>query len=351
MESVWQNGHEGDVAPVIDKEKVFSRILNQLAPAEESKSKRLMWWGKMAAAVIFILATAGTVYLITNKKNERPPIATTPTKNDVPPGHSGAVLTLSTGRKIVPDSAGNGQLVNDANVNIIKKDNGITYQGKTNEVVYNTISTPKGRQWQLQLIDGTKVWLNAASSIRYPLNFTGKERMVEITGEAYFEVVHNAKKPFRVQVNTALGNGGVIEDIGTTFNVNAYNDEPVVKTTLIEGEVKISTAQQKNLILEPGQQAVISDNSTNTQIRKNIDVEAVTAWKDGLFIFSEDGVEAIMRQISRWYNVDVFYQGGVPQKQIHGNAPRNTNLSSIIKVLSLCGVHTSVEEKNIIVKP
>jgi transmembrane sensor len=351
MLAVWKNRNAADVAPVIDKEKVYARIIMQASP-ERKISTRGRGWVRLAAAAVFLLAIAGTVYLISNRTNRKPIIAGLPYKGDVAPGHNGAVLTLSNGQKIVLDNAGNGELVKDGNVVIIKKGGEITYRGKTDEIVYNTISTSKGRQWQLSLSDGTKVWLNPASSIRYPLSFVGNERKVEITGEAYFEVVHNSKQPFRVHINTPSGDGATIEDIGTTFNVNAYSDEPVVKTTLLEGSVRVSTGFHSSLVLRPGQQAVVSTNqSANTRILENIDTEEITAWKDGLFKFNEGSVETIMRQIGRWYNVDIVYEGAVPDKQIHGSAPRNTNLSSIIKVLSLSGIHVQMEENKIIVKP
>lgn len=348
MEFVWKSKSDKDLVPSIDKEKVFSQITQGFP--KDKKSARLFTWGRVAAALILVFATASSIYLIKNRQTEKTALAVNQPKYDVPPGHSGAVLTLSNGQKIILDSAGNGEFLKDGTVNIIKKENAIVYKGKTEEIVYNTISTPTGHQWQLELIDGTKVWLNAASSIRYPLNFMGNERKVEVTGEAYFEVVHNDQQPFRVQVITSSGNGGVIEDLGTAFNVNAYSDEPVVKTTLVEGELKVTTEDQEGVILKPGQQAVVSSQNSPVKVNNSIDVEAVTAWKDGLFKFNEDGVAVIMRQIGRWYNVDIVYEGAIPKMQIHGTAPRNTNLSSIIKVLSLSGVHVRLDGNTIIVK-
>lgn len=348
MEAVWPEKDTEDQVSSIDKEKVFEKISSRVTPRKRNHGL-FSQWRKVAAIFLLVCATVGSIYLI-NHKNSKKQIVAIDQPNDAPPGHSGAILTLSNGQKIILDSAGNGDLLKDGQVNIIKNEHGITYQGKTDEMVYNTISTANGRQWQLQLIDGTKVWLNAASSIRYPLNFLGNERKVEVSGEAYFEVVHNEKQPFRVHVITASGNESVIEDLGTAFNVNAYNDEPAVKTTLIEGEVKISTEQQDGVFLKPGQQAIVSGKKIPVKIDDRIDIVEITAWKDGLFRFNEGGVGAIMRQISRWYNVEVVYEGKVPNKQIHGTAPRNTNLSSIIKVLSLSGVHVRLEGNTIIVK-
>lgn len=355
MEAVWLNRNAADIVPAIDKEKEYARIIMQASP-EQKITKRRLDWVRLAAAAVFLLAIAGTVYLASNSKtNKKTPILATH-KNDIAPGHNGAVLTLSNGQKIVLDSAVNGKLVKDGNVAIIKKGGNITYQGKTDQIVYNTISTNKGRQWQLTLPDGTKVWLNAASSIQYPLSFIGKERRVDITGEAYFEVMHNCKQPFRVHINTPSGNRGIIEDIGTAFNVNAYGEEHSIKATLLEGSVRVAIDSSSlinhhlSLVLKPSQQAVVCANQP-TRILNNVDTEEITAWKDGLFIFNECSVETIMRQIGRWYNVAIVYEGAVPEKQIHGTASRNINLSSIIKVLSLSGINVQMKENMIIVKP
>jgi len=350
FQAVWQSGTAADIVPVINKEKVYAHIMQEF-PAQKISIWRREWI-RMVAAAVLLFAVTGTLYLTIYRTKEKPVLAALPSIGDIAPGHNGAVLTLSNGQKIVLDTAGNGELVKDGNVAIIKNGGDIIYQGKADKIVYNTISTDKGRQWQLTLPDGTNVWLNSASSIRYPLSFNDKERRVEITGEAYFEVVHNSKLPFRVQINTPSGDGGLIEDIGTAFNVNAYSDEHAVKTTLLEGSVKVSTGNSSSLTLKPGQQAVSNSNqNANTKILNNIDTEEVTAWKDGLFIFNKSNVETIMRQIGRWYNVDIVYEGAVPEKQIHGTASRNTNLSSIIKVLSLSGIHVKMEANKIIVKP
>jgi len=350
MQAIWQNVGDTDTIPAIDKEKVFSSIISQATPGKKNAN---WWqqWGRLAAAAVLFAAIASTVFFITNIRNEKPVIANTPSKGDVAPGHNGAVLTLSNGQKIVLDSAGNGVLVKDGEVDVLKNGNEITYRGKTDEIVYNTVSTSKGNQWQLRLPDGTKVWLNASSSISYPLNFAAGERSVDVTGEAYFEVVHNSKQPFRVHVKNASGNGGTIEDIGTSFNVNAYDDEPVVKTTLVEGIVKLSADGKNGVFLKPGQQAVVSGRSANTKILDNVDTDDATAWKDGLFKFNDGNVETIMRQIGRWYNVDIVYEGTIPMKQIYGTASRNTNLSSILKVLYLSGVHVELTGDKVIVKP
>lgn len=313
---------------------------------------------RVAAAAAVLLLMVGGFWLYESRKPEmgsRESASAMPRK-DVLPGHNGAVLTLSNGQKIVLDSAGNGQLAKDANVAVIKKDGEIIYRGKTNEIVYNTISTAKGRQWQLTLPDGTKVWLNAASSIQYPLSFTGSERKVEITGEAYFEVVHNAKMPFRVYINTPSGDGGIIEDIGTHFNVNAYSDESNIKTTLLEGSVRVSTGHHSSLVnpnssltLLPGEQAQVNAKAKSVKLVKDADVMQAVAWKNGVFAFTDANLPAVMRQLSRWYNVEVEYAGAIPSGEFSGKIGKNLTLAQVLKGLTSTRVNFRIENSNKII--
>ncbi len=296
-----------------------------------------------AAAAILVLAGTGGYFIDRNIKRHGTAIAKEKIiKNDIAPGHNGAVLTLSNGQKIILDSAGNGLLANDKSVRVIKKDGEIIYQGKGGETVYNDVSTDKGRQWQLTLSDGTKVWLNAVSSIRYPLSFSGKERLVEISGEAYFEVVHNPKMPFKVKVGNQI-----IEDIGTHFNINAYRDEPAVRTTLIEGLVKVVLGSSA-VIIKPGEQASLATGG-NKILVSPADVDAAIAWKNGVFELTNADVASIMRQVSRWYDVEVTYKGDVPKGTISGEVPRSLKLSEVLKVLALSGVRCELKERKLLV--
>jgi len=211
--------------------------------------------------------------------------------------------------------------------------------------VYNTVTTDKGRQWRLTLPDGSKVWLNAQSSIHYPLNFTDKERVVEIAGEVFFEVVHNSKKPFKVKVGNK-----VIADIGTSFNINAYADESDMKTTLIEGSLSISNTRTNipPTILEPGQQAVV--NSTGfIRVNQHQDLDEVMAWKNGMFNFNETNIENIMRQIGRWYDLDIEYSGKITTETFSGMVSRNKSLNQVLKVLEQASIKFKIEGKKIIV--
>jgi transmembrane sensor len=359
----WYNQDDGQpvevpVSFVQSREAHEARILRHVENRITPKVTVYRPFFRVAAAAAVLLLMAGGLWLYESRKPEvgsRESASAMPRK-DVLPGHNGAVLTLSNGQKIVLDSAGNGQLAKDANVAVIKKDGEIIYRGKTDEIVYNTISTAKGRQWQLTLPDGTKVWLNAASSIRYPLSFTGSERMVEITGEAYFEVVHNAKMPFRVHINTPSGDGGIIEDIGTHFNVNAYSDEANIKTTLLEGSVKVSTGHHSSLVnpnssltLLPGQQAQVNAKTQSVKLVKDADVMQAVAWKNGVFAFTDANLPAVMRQLARWYNVEVEYAGAIPTGEFNGKIGKNLTLAQVLKGLTSTRVNFRIENSNKII--
>jgi ferric-dicitrate binding protein FerR (iron transport regulator) len=212
--------------------------------------------------------------------------------------------------------------------------------------VYNTITTANGNQYQLILTDGSKVWLNAASSIRFPTSFTGNERKVEITGEVYFEVAKDPIKPFKVDFKNKEGEINEIEVLGTHFNVNAYADEPDMKTTLLEGSVKIKAAN-KIQMLTPGQQASIT--SGGIEVKRNVDIEHVMAWKNGYFLFDNTDIYTLMRQVSRWYNVDVKYEGRITEDGFSGKILRDVPLSKFIKVLELNDVKVRTEGREIIV--
>ncbi|MGY3212872.1 FecR family protein [Mucilaginibacter sp. HD30] len=268
-------------------------------------------------------------------------------RTSIAPGGNKAVLTLQDGSTIVLNDAENGTLARQGNTSIVKLANGqLVYNeasGPADKVLYNTMTTPRGGQYKLTLPDGTNVWLNSASSINYPTAFVGNERKVAITGEAYFEVAKDKSKPFHV----VAGNQS-IEVLGTHFNVMAYADEENIKTTLLEGSVKIS--EHNNIsILRPGDQAVVASKGGITVKPANID-EAM-AWKNGYFKFSRVDIKHIMRQISRWYDVEVVYEGDMPYDEFVGKIGRSENISQILHVLELEHVHFKIEGKKIIVLP
>jgi transmembrane sensor len=326
----------------------------------ETKTRRK--WMIPAAAVMLFLLTIGFYFFFSSKKTiPQEIVKKEATKvipvNDKTPGGNKAILTLADGSSIVLDSASNGTLGQQGNIKIIKLDNGLlaySVNGKqlteSDEAFYNTISTPRGGQYQITLADGTMVWLNAASSIRFPVLFTGAQRKVEITGEVYFEVAKNKAKPFKVKATSSE-----IEVLGTHFNVNAYDDEASIKTTLLEGAVKVSATSfvsntQTTKFLLPGQQASNS-NDGKISIINNADLEETMAWKNGRFQFKSTDLKSILRQIARWYDVDVEYKGSV-NLHFTGQLTRNENVSKVFEKLALTNeVHFKIEGKRIIVSP
>ena len=310
-----------------------------------------------AAAAVLILALGTSVYFLSLRKpiKEKEIVQTASVqafKNNVAPGGNKALLTLSDGSQIVLDSATNGLLSNQGNSKILKLNSGqLAYEAASGgklqaagEVTYNSITTPRGGQYQLVLADGTKVWLNASSSLRYPVAFTGKERVVELTGEGYFEVAKNEAMPFKVTVNTME-----VDVLGTHFNVNAYADESMVKTTLLEGAVKIKNSHAAN-ILSPGQQAQLSKDGS-LKIVSQVDMDEVVAWKDGYFQFNQADLKSIMRQISRWYDVDIRYEGEIPERKFGGDIARTANISEVLNILKVSQVHFRIEGKTLILMP
>lgn len=362
IDELLQNGTQPMPAPG-EKELILRQIRQQIQqPAAVHKlpfGKRY-WW--IAAAALLLLTSMIALLTIRQKKQQditgkgRQPSPV----YDAAPGKNGALLTLADGSTIVLDSAANGTLAQQGSTQLIKTDSGkLTYSPSTGagegETVYNTISTPRGRQFQLILPDGSKVWLNAASSLTYPTAFIGNERKVTVTGEAYFEVAsvpgRSGKKiPFLVDMRTTPGGkvNGTIEVLGTHFNVNAYHDEAAIKTTLLEGKIKISSGPGSQL-LSPGQQAQLSKDQLS--VISNPDIEATTAWKNGVFNFHKSDLPAVMRQLSRWYDIEVVYQGPVPGRLFGGEIERNLHLSQVLKILSKMGVQCTIEGKKLIVQP
>lgn len=300
------------------------------------------------AAAVTSLLFVSVFYFFQSKNNTASVANKDKVKHtDIAPGQNGAILRLADGSSIVLDSAHDGILSQQGNAVAMKDGAQLSYvkdgSGKA-ATGYNTIETPRGRQFQLTLEDGTKVWLNAASSIRFPVVFNGNERPVDITGEVYFEVAKNKEKPFIVRHGDMQ-----VQVLGTHFNVNAYNDESTINTTLIEGSVRISKAKTAGM-LKPGQQAQVS-GAGSLRIKEHADVEEVLSWKNGRIAFTNAGLESIMRQVSKWYDVDVEYAGPVPNRTFTADISRNTNLSEFLKVLELSNIHFRIDGRKLIVLP
>ena len=307
-----------------------------------------------AAAVLLIAIGAGSYYWLFKVQTTHPHNndMAKAKHHDLPPGRDAATLTLADGRTIVLDSA-SGTISKQGGATVINLNGQVSYAkagDKTEQaqIVYNTITTARGNQYQLILADGSKVWLNSASSLRFPTAFTGDKREVELDGEGYFEVAKNAAKPFHVKTNTQD-----IEVLGTHFNVNAYKDEETIKTTLLEGRVKVNSAigNRQSAILKPGEQASVSQSSQQSQsiTVQTVDLDQVMAWKNGWFEFDSTDIKTIMRQISRWYDVDVRYEVKPNNETYGGRISRNLNLSNILKMLETYGVHYRLENKTLVV--
>ncbi|MEP6611631.1 MAG: FecR family protein [Mucilaginibacter sp.] len=325
------------------KEGIAQRILASARPSTIPFYKRTL----IRAASILVFASIG-LYLLYNHypRHPQPIVNNKIYKNDVAPGGNKAILTLADGSKLVLNNSKNGPLATQAGIQVIKRDSLLSYKvtaASNNKVSYNSIATPKGGQYQLVLADGTKVWLNSASSLRYPTSFTGKDRTVELTGEAYFEVAKNKNQPFNVKTTTQT-----VQVLGTHFNVNAYRDENTVKTTLLEGSVKVYSATG-NVMISPGQQSALANNGSFV-INKDLDTDEIIAWKNGVFQFNEADIQTIMRQIARWYDIDVEFKGAMPANTYHGKISRNSNVSQVLKILELSGINFTIEGRKISVK-
>jgi transmembrane sensor len=329
---------------------LLKRVLavdKETSPARVHRVHLLRTWSWAAAAVLVVLAG---IYTWTSRRaSENKPVAIVD-KQDVAPGGNKAVLKLADGTTIVLDSMANGTVATQGNTVVLKRRNGeLAYntegrqQGKE---MLNTVTTPKGGQYQLVLPDGTHVWLNAASSITFPATFTGVQRKVQVTGEVYFEVAKDRKKPFIVDADGRHH----IQVLGTHFNVNAYRDESSVVTTLLEGSVQVSDRQGGMARLQPGEQALSVFNAPSSQYIRVVagaNLRQVMAWKNGYFNFDHADLHAVMRQLERWYNIEVRYEGRLPRVSFRGGMDRTVNLSEVLTYFAELGIATRLEGRTL----
>ncbi len=338
---------------------IFSKIdVPDLAERQSSSYRR--YYSLAAAATILLFMVSGLYFYFGSdqiKTTSAPvKVAVKPKVKDIQPGGVKAILTLSDGKQIVLDDSKNGVLINQGGIKIHKNSKGIIEYTLTKsvddrieteqrevEIVYNTIQTPVGGKFQLNLADGSKVWLNSASSLRFPVFFSGDSREVELKGEAYFEVSKHDYKKFSVQ----SGNQAV-EVLGTHFNINAYSDEPSITTTLIEGAVRvIELNSKKSQILKPGEQSKV-DRDIRIQ-RK--DTQAEVAWKDGYFYFENASIETVMRQLGRWYGITARYEAVLPEHHFEGAIATNLTLLEVLEILQKSDIHFRLEGKEVVVMP
>lgn len=345
VEKVWHLSGKAALLANVNHKQVaerFEKRLNKekqnlpVKPVKLSRATVLLRW---AAAAVVLLALGSVIYLYSGGKSLFHKERTY--ASDAAPGSNKAILVLANGQKISLSDIHNGDVAKEAGLSITKTADGqLVYNivddksgGATKEDTFNTIETPKGGVWQIKLPDGSSVWLNAASSLTYPLSFAkGKKRMVELKGEAYFEVSKDKDHPFVVK--TAKQE---VEVLGTSFNINSYADESEVKTTLLEGSVRVMPylAGQQPDVLKPGEQAILNERGMNI---KEVDAEEAIDWKNGYFMFNNERQENIMRKIARWYNVQVEYaDASAKDVMYYGSISRFENVSKVLRKFEQTG--------------
>lgn len=330
--------------PIDKTEAILQTILDE-APV------RRMFWKKMtvAASVLLIVGLGSYFTFFTKRGNAdtEVPVISKQIKNDIDPGSFKAKLKLADGSTIILDSTKIGKLAQQGNTVITRKSGGLVYSNESprasSDLIMNTVVTNNGETYSLVLADNSKVWLNAASSVSFPVAFAGKERRVAITGEVYIEVAKNAKQPFIVSVNDME-----VKALGTEFNINAYSDETTMNTTLIKGSVKISRSKlgSESSILIPGQQARLSGIGLVVQ---NVDTDKIIAWKDGMFNFENADLKVILRQFARWYDVEVVYEGSITDRKFFGIVKRSNKLVDVLEILKDNNIKFRIEERKLYV--
>jgi ferric-dicitrate binding protein FerR (iron transport regulator) len=327
------------------------RMLKNIKQKQEAKGK--IFTGKFALVAAAASAIAAICFIALYSPVQKNVPLTTGTVNneikkptDISPGGNKAILILGDGSSLVLDAVSNGTIATEKNIQIRKlKDGQIDYSlsGKQDVVTYNTLSTPRGGQYSITLSDGTKVWLNSSSSLRFPTAFTTSQRKVELTGEGYFEVAKNPARPFKVQVNEME-----VQVLGTHFNIMAYQDEAMTKTTLLEGSVRINKNNTSTL-LKHGQQIKIKQGENAGKVEE-ANIEEAIAWKNGMFYFNGATIEVIMRQLERWYDIDVVYERAVSE-HFNGVISKNVGIAKVFEMLELTGaVHFRIQGKKILVR-
>ncbi|WP_298733586.1 FecR family protein [uncultured Chitinophaga sp.] len=316
-------------------------LIEQETPVVPMRSRRNYWWG--AAAVLFLILGAGAIWFMRQEKSSPAPrVAAQPLQ----PGGNKALLTLANGQQIQLDQAATGQLASAAGVHVVKLDSGlIAYQGNSDLVEYHQLSTPRGGQFRITLPDGTGVWLNSVSSLRFPNTFTGSSREVELSGEAYFEVAQQPGQPFIVKAGAVK-----VQVLGTSFDLMAYEDEAAIRTTVLTGAVSVQ-AEKAATTLGPGTQASLYDNSTAFTISRP-NVEEIIAWKNGQFWFGKTNIRSIMRQLTRWYDMQVVYQGNVENIYFEGVLSKKGTAAELLDAIAATGeVHFKITGSTVTVIP
>jgi len=331
-----------------NREKVGNKLKKDLdrmiKRRETSRSNRYYW----AAAASVLLAAGIYLFFLKERKEIKPVNQISYMQPVIRPAGNKALLILANSKTITLDSSKLGNVAAQSNMAIVKSQKHLLEYRTNNAAVadkateFNTLITPRGGKYELQLADGTKVWLNADSRLRFPVSFTGKERVVELTGEAYFEVTKNKNMPFKVVTGSKT-----VEVLGTHFDVSAYPNDTYC-TTLLEGSVKLNATGGASALLRPGEHGVF--NAENRFEVAGADTASAVAWKNGIFLFRNEGITDIMKQISRWYDVDVDYKGNVPHVKLGGTVSRYANITNLLNTIELTGsVHFKIEGRRVIV--
>ena len=329
------------------RDAIFERILQQ----RETPVRRIPLYRRWVWAAAVLLLIGGTIYFYSTIHNLDKPVIADQQNNKIiiQPGTNKALLTLSDGTVITLDSAANGAIAQQGNASVIKLPNGeIRYDVNgmpSDKVMMNSMTTPNGGQYNLVLPDGSKIWLNAASSITYPAAFAGNERQIKVSGEVYMEIAKDKSKPFLVDIDGR----STVEVLGTSFNINSYTNEGKIKTTLVQGAVRVINGRRgtQGIILAPGQQAVITGTDKNIQVHP-ANIEHVLAWKNGFINFESVSFQEIIRQIERWYNIDVHVEGPMPSVRIGGRMDRGVQLSDLMLFLNNFEIRTRLEGRKLI---
>jgi transmembrane sensor len=350
--------------PVVAEEPDYSAIGNEILqklraeqqdlPIPNAKPVIRIWPRVAVAAAILIALSVGSL-LVLHKKQAPAVVQAQPMDNDILPAGTKATLTLLGGKTIQLDSARNGTVAQQGNTTVQSHDGQLIYNPaqpaaqataqpgtQAPATAFNKLTATPGEHYSLVLPDGTKAWLNAGSSITYPLTFAANERRVAVTGEVYLEIIHNPNQPFTITVKDQT-----VEDLGTHLNIKAYDDDSTINTSLLEGSIKLNKGPI-SAILKPGQQATIHPDDSAFQV-KAIDADQAIAWKNGYFSFDRADIRTVMREMARWYNVQVIFKGALPKTKFKGKVYRNINASEALKILSYFGAHFQIEGKTIIV--
>lgn len=362
LEAHWQRSAAGNEAPAMGWEPVLQQVLTKAEPFLHEPAAVPMWHRpvfRWSAAAVVVLSLGVAAYFLSNNNKTTgtvEQVAITIVQDVPAPQNNRATITLANGQTVYLDSAGNGALASEGNVQVMKLADGqIAYKGAASELVYNTLTNPKGsRVIDMTLSDGSRIWLNAGSTITYPVSFAGDERKVEIKGEVYFEVAHNAAMPFIVSHDNMK-----VKVLGTRFNINAYDDEPDVRVTLLEGSVRVASAianrqsakdNEFSAVLKPGEQAAITGAHSPLTIDHSPNLAQVMAWKNGLFSFTGADLATVMRQLSRWYDVQVKYEGQIPDRKFSGEITHDLTLSQLMNGLQSLGIKFRIDGRTMIIQ-